>query len=93
MGPKQQYSRAFRDKTVAQALGSTSSNSTRMQEAPVNSVQRMHQDAFTPISERLVGQAWHEAQNISGLVVMVECVRGRSAGPSNTPYLRKPRPS
>nr|WP_240644332.1 transposase family protein [Paenibacillus paeoniae] len=46
VGPKQRYSLAFRAQTVEQALGSTTAHSASMQEAPVSTVQRMHQDAL-----------------------------------------------
>jgi transposase len=72
VGPKQQYSHAFRSQTVEQALGSTAAHSARIQEAPASTVQRMHQDALPAVSERLTAQAWQEAQVSSSLVLGVD---------------------
>nr|WP_245996004.1 transposase family protein [Paenibacillus taihuensis] len=56
VGPKQQYSWAFRAQTVEQALGSTAAHSARMQEAPVSTVQRMHQNALPEKRKHLAEQ-------------------------------------
>ncbi|OXM13929.1 ISL3 family transposase [Paenibacillus herberti] len=72
VGPKQRYSWAFRTQTVEQAFGSTATHSAKMQEVPVSTVQRMHQDALPAESKRLTEQAWCEAQNTSGLVLGID---------------------
>ncbi|OXM13377.1 ISL3 family transposase [Paenibacillus herberti] len=72
VGPKQRYSRLFRNQTVEQALGSTAAHSAKMQETPASTVQRMHQDAIPAESERLVQQAWNEAKQMEGLVLGID---------------------
>jgi hypothetical protein len=46
VGPKQQYSRAFRSQTAEQTRGSMAAHSARIQEAPSSTVQWMHQEAI-----------------------------------------------
>lgn len=72
VGPKEQYSRAFRSQTVNQALGSTAAHSARMQEAPASTVQRMHQEALPAENERLLQQVWHQAKDQAGLVLGID---------------------
>ncbi|WP_198023099.1 transposase, partial [Paenibacillus zanthoxyli] len=66
------YSHLFRLQTVEQAFGSTAAHSARMQEAPVSTVQRMHQEALPAQSERLVEQAWRKAKITEGLVLGID---------------------
>lgn len=72
VGPKEQYSRAFRSQAVHQALGSTAAHSARMQEAPASTVQRMHQEALPAENERLLEQAWRQAQDTPELVLGID---------------------
>nr|WP_256873667.1 hypothetical protein [Paenibacillus kribbensis] len=58
VGPKQRYSKLFRSRIVEQALGSTAVHSTRMQQAPSSSVQRMHNEAIPAEYERIYEQVW-----------------------------------
>lgn len=72
VGPKEQYSCAFRSQTVEQALGSRAAHGERMQEAPASTVQRMHQEALPAESERLLKQAWHQAKDQTDLVLAID---------------------
>lgn len=54
---KQRYSNRFRSRVVEQALDSTVSHSARMQQAPISTVQDMHNQAMPMISEQLADQA------------------------------------
>ncbi|AET61210.1 transposase IS204/IS1001/IS1096/IS1165 family protein [Paenibacillus terrae HPL-003] len=72
VGPKQRYSQAFRAQTVEQTLGSTAVHSALMQQAPVSTVQRMHQEALPKACEHLTKQAWREAEDSSNLVLGID---------------------
>lgn len=57
VGPKEPYSRLFREQTVNQAMGSTATHSARMQDVPASTVLHMHQKALPTLNERLLEQA------------------------------------
>nr|WP_270171651.1 transposase family protein [Paenibacillus sp. SYP-B4298] len=54
VGPKQRYSHLFRSRIVAQALGSTAVHSARMQQAPISTVQDMHNQAVPVLCQQLI---------------------------------------
>lgn len=72
VGPKQQYSHRFRSRTVEHALGATAAHSARMQQAPVSTVQDMHNKIVPMLCEQLTGQAWDEAQATNDLVLGID---------------------
>lgn len=72
VGPKQRYSKLFRAYTVEQALGSTAAHSARMQQAPISTVQRMHNEAVPDVCDALYEQAWEEAKGTCELVLGVD---------------------
>ncbi|SCW66082.1 Transposase [Paenibacillus tianmuensis] len=72
VGPKQRYSRLFRSHTAEQAFGSTAAHSARMQQAPVSTVQRIHNEAVPVEYERICEQVWEEAKETADLVLGVD---------------------
>lgn len=72
VGPKQRYSKLFCSHTVEQALGSTAAHSARIQQAPVSTVQRMHNEAVPTECERIYEKVWSEAKETTELVLGVD---------------------
>lgn len=72
VGPKQRYSALFRSRSIEQALGSTAVHSSRMQQAPASTVQRMLSEAVPAESERICKQVWNEAKASNRLILGVD---------------------
>ncbi|MCY9669236.1 ISL3 family transposase, partial [Paenibacillus alginolyticus] len=72
VGPKRRYSHLFRERAFQQALGSTAAHSARMQQAPVSTIQQMHNEVIPFESEQLSEQAWTKAKENKGLVLGVD---------------------
>jgi transposase len=70
--PKRRYSNYFREQAFQQTLGSTAVHSARMQQAPVSTIQQMHNELIPLESERLSEQAWTQAKNNEDLVLGVD---------------------
>nr|WP_246627464.1 hypothetical protein [Paenibacillus solanacearum] len=64
MGHKQQYSKHFRSIAVEHALGSTAAHSVRILQAPTSTVQRLHEEAISQMSEHVQAKAWAEAKTM-----------------------------
>lgn len=72
VGPKQRYSHLFRSRAVEHALGATAAHSARMQQAPVSTVQDMHNKTVPVLCGQLTDQAWEEAQEANDLVLGID---------------------
>lgn len=72
VGPKQRYSHLFRSRAVEHALGATAAHSARMQQAPVSTVQDMHNKTVPVLCGQLTDQAWEEAQGATDLVLGID---------------------
>lgn len=60
VGPEERYSRIFRSHAVEQALGSTVAQSAHIGQAPISTVQSMHNEAIPAEVERLYEHVWEE---------------------------------
>ncbi|WP_337101447.1 transposase [Paenibacillus sp. YIM B09110] len=69
---KRRYSSAFCMQAAELALGSTAVHSAYMQEAPVSTVIRMHQDMLKSENQRIAQKAWHQAERSTKLVLSVD---------------------
>lgn len=70
--PKRRYSYAFCTQAAELALGSTAVHSAYMQEAPVSTVSRMHQEMLKSENQRIGKEAWQQAENSTKLVLSVD---------------------
>ncbi len=72
VGPKQRYSKLFRSHTFEQTLGFTVAHSSRVQQVPASTVQRMHNEAVPAACERIHEQVWGEAKETVDLVLGID---------------------
>lgn len=70
--PKRRYSCAFARQTAEQALGSTSTHSAVIQEAPPSTVSRMHREWLEAESSRLMEKAWQQALHAPQLILGID---------------------
>jgi transposase len=70
--PKRRYNHLFRERAAEQSFGSTAAHSAQMEQAPISTIQRIHNEAVPLESERLSEQTWNQAKGSSGLVLGVD---------------------
>ena len=72
VGAKKRYSHLFREHASHQVLGSTATHCARIQQAPISTVQQMHNEWIPRECDRLSKQAWTQAKNNENLVLGVD---------------------